>query len=297
MTKLSVVLGDHPHTRPLRDGRVGSDLIELEFVEYDPISSAFDEMVRSQSFDVCEMAIGAFMQGRAADKPIALLPIVVVGGFHHGRTRYWTANGIVTPDDLSGQTLAVRAYSQTTGIWARGILAEQYGVDLASLKWLVTEGSHSESYVDPDNVTHAREGRKLVTILRDGDAIAAILGSGGAEGTRPVIADVRAAEDAWYAEHKVVGINHMVCVRGEIAEDAELTRELYRMLRESHEAVLGPQAHRETRPGIPSAIREGFAEVRPALELGARYAAEQGVIPAVPEIEPMFPDYLVEATT
>ena len=162
MTTLTILIGDYPHTRPLRDGRVTSELIEFAFIdEYDPVSSGFDRMVREQAFDVSEMAIGAFLQGHAAAAPIALLPVVVVGGFHHSTIRYWPANGIVTPSDLQGQTLAVRAYSQTTGLWARAILAEQYAIDLESLRWLVTLGSHSDAYLDPPNVTRVPEGETL----------------------------------------------------------------------------------------------------------------------------------------
>ena len=286
MEQLTVVLGDYPHLRPLRDGRVTSELIELAFIErYRPVSSAFDEMVREQPFDVCEMAIGAFMQGRVAGAPITLLPVVVVGGFHHDTLRRRPDDLATTPEALAGQALAVRAYSQTTGLWVRGILAGQYGLVLDELRWLVTEGSHSDAYVDPDNVTRAAQGRTAAELLRDGDAAAAILVARDQDGTEPVIADVQAAEDAWYRANGVVGVNHMVCVRDELAADEAIARELFRMLRASHELVLGPQAQRELRPGIPGAVREGAGVVTPALQLAARYAAQQDLIPQAPPID------------
>ena len=289
MRRLTIVLAERPHTRPLRDGRVRSDLVELEFVEYDPVSSAFDAMVREQAFDVCEMAIGAFMQGRAEGAPVTLLPVVVFGGFHHASLRHRPGAGAQSPAELPGRTLAVRAYSQTTGLWVRALLAEQYGIDLDSLRWLVTEGSHSAGYVDPPNVTRAPEGHTLLQMLDAGQASAVVTAPAAADGTEPVIADVTAAEDAWYAAQRVVPINHLVCVRDELAQDGELVAEVYRMLYASHELVLGPQAQRELRPGIPSAIREGIDRVRPGVELAARHALAQGLIPAAPDLNGFFP--------
>jgi 4,5-dihydroxyphthalate decarboxylase len=291
MKKLSIVLADRPHTRPLRDGRVSSELLELEFVEYEPVAGAFDAMVRDQAFDVSEMAMVAFMQGRADGAPIALLPIVVFGGFHHASLRRRPERA-VTPADLPGQTLAVRAYSQTTGLWVRALLAQQYEVELDRLSWLVTEGSHSDAYVDPANVTRAPQGRTLDEMLRAGEAIASVQAPAQAPGTEPVIADPQAGEDGWFAATRIVPINHMVCVTEAVAGDQQTTRELYRMLREAHELVLGPQDRRELRPGIPSPVREGRERIDPALELGARHAAAQGLIAAVPPLDELFVGYL-----
>jgi 4,5-dihydroxyphthalate decarboxylase len=297
MRKLSIVLGDYPHTEPLRDGRVTSDLIELEFVHYDTVSDSFDAMVQDQAFDVGEMAVGAFMQGRAAGKPIALLPVVAVGGFHHGRLFYWAESGQVGSADLAGNALAIRSYSQTTGLWIRGILEEQYGVDLSALRWVTLEGSHAAEYHDPPNVTRAPEGSTLMSLLRGGDVVAAALGRAGAQGTATVIADVQDAEDAWFKANRTVGINHMVCVKQEIADDEQLTLELYRMLCAAHELALGPQDQRSMRPGIPGVVREGVDRVRPALEIAARYATHQGLVSEQPDVDSLFPAYLVQKET
>jgi 4,5-dihydroxyphthalate decarboxylase len=292
MRRLSTVLQDRPHTRPLRDRRVRSDRIELAFVDHDPISSAFAAMVRDQAFDVCEIAIGAFLQARAEGAPLTLLPVVVFGGFHHASLRRLPGDGALTPAGLAGETLAVRSYSQTTGLWVRALLAEQYGVDLTTLRWRVTEGSHSAGYHDPPNVIRAPEGQTLREMLDAGEAAALVTAPSAAVGTEPVIADLTAAEDAWYAAQRVVPINHLVCVRDEIARDAEVVTELYQMLCVSHELVLGPSSQRELRPGIPSPVREGIVAVAPGIELAASYALAQGLIRDPPQLDRCFPDAL-----
>lgn len=294
MPELTIALGNYPHTAPLRDGRVTSDLIRLKFIDYDPVSDAFDAMVREQRFDVSELAVGAFLQARAADKPITLLPIVVVGGFHHGRLFYLAENAVVRPDDLPGRKVGIRSYSQTTGLWLRGILLDQYGVDSDKITWVTLEDSHAAEYRDPPNTERAPEGVKLMQLLKDGTVSAAALGRAGASGTATVIPDVKAAEADFYERFKTTGINHMVTVRDEIAADEALTRELYRMFSEAHALVLGEAGDRRSADGSPSPVREGVPAVRTALDLAINYAHQQHLIPSKPGTDSLFPAYLTE---
>ena len=284
MRELTIVVGDYPHTKPLRDGRVSSDLISLKFIDYDPVSGAFDTTVREQRFDVSELAVGAYLQARAAGKPLTLLPVVVVGGFHHGRLFYLPEHGTVRPEDLPGKKVAIRSYSQTTPLWIRGILADQYGVDSDDITWVTLEDSHAGEYHDPPNTERAPEGSKLIQLLQDQKVVAAALGKNGAPGTATVIEDVKAAEAEFYDRFKTTGINHMVCVRDDIAADEQVTRELMRMFTEAH-TLAG-------RGDDKDPIREGVPAVRTALELAIGYAHRQHLIPSEPTVDSLFPAYL-----
>ena len=294
MRELTIALGDYPHTAPLRDGRVTSDLISLKFIDHDPVSDAFDAMVREQRFDVSELAVGAYLQARAAGKPITLLPVVVVGGFHHGRLYYTPEHGTVRPADLPGRKVAIRSYSQTTGLWLRGILLDQYGVDSDAITWVTLEDSHAAEYHDPPNTERAPDGATLIQLLKDGAVAAAALGAKGAPQTETVIPDVKAAQAEFYQRFKTTGINHMVSVRDDVADDEKLTRELYRMFGAAHTLALGPNGTRQAADGLPSPIREGVPAVRTALDLAIKYAQYQHLIPAAPSTGSLFPAYLVE---
>jgi 4,5-dihydroxyphthalate decarboxylase len=294
MRELTIALGDYPHTAPLRDGRVTSDLISLKFIDYDPVSDAFDHMVRQQRFDISELAVGAFLQARAARKPITLLPVVVVGGFHHGRLFYLPEHGRVTPADLPGSKVAIRSYSQTTGLWLRGILHDQYGVDSDAITWVTLEDSHAAEYHDPPNTERAPDGAKLIQLLKDGAVSAAALGKNGAPGTATVISDVKAAQAEFYDRFETTGINHMVTVRDDIANDEQLTREIYRMFTQAHTLVLGENGTRTTADGRPSPIREGVPATATALDLAIGYARQQHIISDAPATDSLFPSYLVE---
>ncbi|MGV9967846.1 PhnD/SsuA/transferrin family substrate-binding protein [Streptomyces olivaceus] len=285
-------MGRYPHLEPLRDGRVTSDLLTFDFVDYPAVSEAFHEVVRDQTFDVAEIAIGAYLQAREAGKPLVLLPLVEVGGFQQSKILVRADGPVSGPADLAGRTLGVRSYSQTTGIWARAILSEQFGVDLDSLTWLTHEDSHCDEYVDPPFVRRAADGTPLRELLATDAVAAAVIGVQWPD-TCPVITDVRAAEDDWFKRYGTVPVNHLICVRADIAEQPDLVAEIHRMFAASHRLILGPQPLRLLREGVPHPVREDFVSIRPVVEQVIDYARRQRLIGTTPEPESLFVPELV----
>ena len=80
---LRTVLGNYPHTLPLKRGEIASGAVRLDFVDVKPTHLAFKPMVRDFAYDVCEMAIVTFLMAKAHGKPLALLPAVMLGRFQH----------------------------------------------------------------------------------------------------------------------------------------------------------------------------------------------------------------------
>src|SRR6202790_5314147 len=79
MRHLRTLLGDYPHTAALKAGAIRSDRVALDFIPYSPTNKGFKPMVREQAFDVSEMAIVTYLIARSFDKPMVLLPAVVMG--------------------------------------------------------------------------------------------------------------------------------------------------------------------------------------------------------------------------
>ena len=121
---LSVAVGDYPHTQALKSRRIASAALQLEFAEVTPINRAFAPMVRERRFDVCEMAIATFLQAKAYGKELVLLPIAMAARFQESALLCRVDSAIRGPADLAGRRVGVRAYSQTTGMWLRGLLAD-----------------------------------------------------------------------------------------------------------------------------------------------------------------------------
>jgi 4,5-dihydroxyphthalate decarboxylase len=276
MFRADVVLSDYPYTAPLkaRDELAG---FGLRFHQVTPVFESFGDMIADQRYDVCELAIGAFLQARDEGRPLWLLPVVLAGGHQHKNLYPTPARKVGSPGELSGGRVGVRAYSQTTALWVRAWMAEEYGADLDSITWVVTERSHAPGFTDPDNV-ELIDG-SLVDALTSGDVDAAMLGARWRpDGVGPLVADWAERDASWYAGHGFVPVNHLVSVSGAFLErHPDAVRAIYRELAAGVDAT---RAEREAAApaGRPPAIRRGVTQVRAAVELAAKYAYDQGMI-------------------
>ena len=185
---LTAALGDYPHTAALPD----SPLVRLERIPVKPISRAFAPMVREARYDVSEMAIATFLMAKAAGIPITLLPVVMAARFQEGALLCRADGPIRGPADLLGRRVGVRAYSQTTGMWLRGVLAERHGVAADGIAWTTFEDAHVPGFRDPPSCTRAAPGADMTAMVRAGELDAAIFGAELPPGydLRPVFPDV-----------------------------------------------------------------------------------------------------------
>src|SRR5947209_12794900 len=133
---LKILIGTYPHTAPLKSGAMRSDRFDLDFVEIVPVWDGFKGMIREDKYDVSEMAVVTYLIARAHGKPLALLPAAMIGRFQQPFALYNGDNGVLTPADLNGKRVGIRSFTTTTGAWLRGILANDYGVDLDGIEWV-----------------------------------------------------------------------------------------------------------------------------------------------------------------
>src|SRR5580693_6850008 len=105
--RLRTLLGDHSCTKALKDGLIGSDSLTLDFIPYSPTNKGFKPMVREQAFDVSEMAIVTYLIARSFDKPMVLLPAVVMGRFQHRYALYNPEHGHLSVSGLKGKRVGI----------------------------------------------------------------------------------------------------------------------------------------------------------------------------------------------
>jgi 4,5-dihydroxyphthalate decarboxylase len=173
--KLFTMIGDYPNTRALRSGAIKSDLVDYQFDDIKVPNTAFKPLVRDAKYDCSEVAINTFLQARYYDKPYILLPATIVGRGQIHNLLYNSERGQLKPTDLHGKRVGVRAYTQTTGMWVRGMLAELYGMDVEKVRWVTFEDGHIAEYKDPPFVERAPAGKQLMQMLIDGELDAAII--------------------------------------------------------------------------------------------------------------------------
>ncbi len=174
-------------------------------------------MVRGLEFELCEMAMTTYVVAREHGKRMTGIPIFLVRAFHHGAIFHNTKSGIRTPKDLEGRRVGVnRGYTVTTGLWARSVLAHQYGVDLSKITWVLSGDEHVAEFRPPANVVPLEKGRKMADALAAGELGAAIGVEVDHPDVKPLIANPK---DAAFEALRTRGhypINHLMVIKDDI---------------------------------------------------------------------------------
>jgi 4,5-dihydroxyphthalate decarboxylase len=206
---LKTVIRTTPWVAALKDGRVEPRGYTLDFEEVQPVTRAFRIMARELAYDVCEMAATTYFVARDHGKPFTALPVFLTRGLHHAAVK---AREPGDPRALEGERVGVnRGYTVTTGVWARGILASEYGVDLAAVTWVRSDEEHVAEFVPPPNVEDLRPGERL-TDLR------AVVGEVRSDELVPLIPDAQAAAERALTERGLWPVNHLLVVKDSVLE-------------------------------------------------------------------------------
>jgi ABC-type nitrate/sulfonate/bicarbonate transport system substrate-binding protein len=220
--RLTTVTRTQGANAALKTGEVTPRGFAFAFEEIPVLVQGFRRMVRALEFDVSEMALTTYLTAREHGVRFTALPVFLVRGFHHGAIYVRPGSGVREPKDLEGLRVGVnRGYTVTTGVWARAILAEQYGVALDRVTWVLSGDEHVEQYHPPRNVVPLGPQRTLLDALASGELAAVVgvdAGQAGAAGFEPLIPNPeQAGYDALLADG-LYPINHLIVVRDELLE-------------------------------------------------------------------------------
>ncbi len=295
-------IGRYGHTLPLLDGSVASERVAFDWAEYETIVGVFRTMVRTNAYEVSEMALSTYLCARAHGKPMTAIPVFITRSFNHGDVVCNVDAGIESPRDLAGKRVGVRAYTVTPGVWARGILKHEHGLDLDAVTWVLGSDEHVAEFVEPPNVVSAPAGSDLGDMLLSGELDAAI-GVGGLDAARvrPLILDARDAALRFHEETGVYPISHIVVIRDDTLDaNPWLAGELFELF----EAARDEYANRLAAGADPHPSDESVAPLRSArvdeplpygieanrvtLETFIDWNVEQGIIPERVDVEEVF---------
>jgi 4,5-dihydroxyphthalate decarboxylase len=279
------LLGNYPNVIALKDGRLKSDLVEFDFPDFPIPNRGFKPLVREHKFDLGELAIVTYLQAKSYGLPYVLLPATVMGRGQLHTVAYNSARGTMKPADLNGKKFGVRSYTQTTGIWVRGILAESYGVDWSKVQIITMEDPHVAQYKDPPFVQRAPESKQLPQMLIDGEVDAALIGDKFPDPRfKTLIPDAEAANVEWAKTHGGVPINHMLVMRETIAKERpDIVKEIFRLFRDARQADTASR-------GPLDPYRFGVEANRASLERIIDYSYRQQMIPRKFTVDELFDD-------
>ncbi len=298
---LRTVMGTYGHTWALKEGAVASARLDLQFTEVEPITEAFARMVRGQEYDVAELAITTYFLARAFGKPVTAIPAVLVRSFHHGGITVNVNSGVKKPTDLEGKRVGLRSYGQTSGVWARGILQHEYGVDLSKVTWVLIEDEHVQEFQPAATIVrHPHRTRNLEQMLLSGEVDAA-LGVRAQDNILPLIPDAEQAEAAWFQRTGIYPVNHVVSIKESVlAANPWLSEELFGVLKASKEVYLqrlktdGPVTNEDQQRAKQQSLvgadplPYGIEANRRGLDTLLQYAYEQRITPRLFTAEEMF---------
>lgn len=308
--KLSFAIADYTHTAGLKDGSVPIEGIEPQFIDVKPQIAAYRRMVRNVEFDVCEIAPSTYMIAREHGAPFKALPIFVSRNFHHSGFVYRPDAGIREPRDLEGKNAGVRAYSVTTGIWTRGVLQNEYGIDISKITWWVDDEEHVTTLKLPPYVKHVPEGKSLVSMMASGELQAAFTGNAGlgrtgapkegwaAAAAKPAetgyvefFKDSRKIEAEWYQRTGIYPFHGTLVVKDSVlAEHPWVARSLFKAFTGAKERFVRQLPSPDQASGKDKQLAEmaaivgpdplpyGIAKNRASIEALIRYVRQQGML-------------------
>jgi 4,5-dihydroxyphthalate decarboxylase len=288
----------------LKDGTIAPQGFDLAFEEVPVLIHAFRRMVREQAYDVCEMAFTTYLCAKAVGKRFTALPVFLVRGFHHGAVFTTASGGVEGPKDLAGRAVGVnRGYTVTTGVWARGVLHDEYGVEPGRVTWVRSGDEHVVEFRPPENVVPMRPGGDLADMVVSGELAAAIGIDPGHPGIAPLIPNAADAGFAALRERGHYPINHLIVVRDELLREyPDLARSVFDAFTEAKHRYLD-QLRAGTLPDPSAAdatyrrvmevtggdpLPYGVAPNEAVIEELIRHAMDQGILDRPPDIGGLF---------
>jgi 4,5-dihydroxyphthalate decarboxylase len=300
--KLKAATRTQGNNKALKDGTVKPKTFDFAFEEVDPIIAAFRRMVRGNEFDICEMAITTYICAKEHGKPMTAVPIFIVRAFHHGAILANT-KVVKSPKDLEGKKVGVnRGYTVTTGVWARGILQDEHGVDLSKITWVLSGDEHVAEYKAPSNVVPIEKGKDMAEMLASGELAAAIGVEAKSPDVAPLIANGQEAGLKALRDRGHYPINHCIVIKDELlAKHPDLAVDVFNAFAESKRQYLAklkagqienPTAidklHQQVMAITGDPLPYGVAPNRKVIEELLRHATTQGIITIPVAVDDLF---------
>jgi len=220
--QLTFACGAYDRTRPLIDGRVKPEGLELNWIVLSP-HEIWTRMLNHYEFDASEMSLASYIISRTLNKPLIAIPVFPARSFRHSFVYVNKKSGIIKPKDLEGKRVAQAEFQQTAAVMVRGFLQNEYGVDLETIRWFNWYQPRTEVKLHKcykvEALPSAGAAEKM---LENGEIDAMICAShpqfalNGSPNVKRLFSDPKEEEIAYYRKTKIFPIMHTVVIREEL---------------------------------------------------------------------------------
>lgn len=323
---LDIAVTRYDNTRALHDGSVAFDGFDVTM--HSPSIPEIFAGLASGRFDVAEFGLTHYLRALDVGTDLVAIPVFPARVFRHSSVFVNTSKGITGPADLVGRTIGeFGMYGQDSGIWAKGILSEDYGFAPENNRWIIggletplAAGFEFTTHPHPKGVEigYAPPGRTLADMLEDGEVDVLFASNApatylaGSPNIAPLFGDHEARERDWYRRTGIFPMMHTVAARRELFDaNPGLAKSLYQGFLSAKDAAA--QWYRDMRrlfqvttmvPWMYNLFEEnhtlfgddwfpyGINANRKALETFVRYSHEQGLSPAPRTVDELFVEEL-----
>lgn len=301
---LSLAISPYEHTRDLRPEGIDLTILDL------PIEEIFYRFTHFREWDASEMSFGKVISIMSGERPdIVCVPVFLSRVFRHSAIYVGKNSSIGKPKDLEGKRVGIPEWAQTAGIYVRGMLQHEYGVDLARISWFQA-GVREPGRVEkvglklPAGVKIERLADRTLTQMLGNGELDAVISAREVPGAR-LFQDFRSAEADYWKRTRIFPIMHVLAIKRDVYErDRWIAMNLFKAFEEAKQRSLARinefgLSHLPV-PWLPDHVRQwialagedfwpyGIEPNRPTLESFLQYGYEQGVATRRLKVEELF---------
>jgi 4,5-dihydroxyphthalate decarboxylase len=331
--RISLGIWDYDRVRPLIDGFVKAEGLEINWVLLPPSETIY-RMLQFREYDVSEVSLSGFLLSHEkVDCPFVAIPVFPVRAFRHRSIYINTKSGIEVPEDLKGKVAGTPRYRQTASVWIRGMLSDEYGIKNESLSYVVggtnqrerewkywEENSQGPSWRKDVKIETMPSGRNLSDMLENGDIDVLYSASEpksflkGSKNVKRLFPDYETAERKYFEKTGIFPIMHVVVINKSLYEENRwIASTLFKAFSESksklYDEIYNPGGTAATKYILPWALPEiertkrvmgddfwpyGLDQNRKCLETFCRYSYEQGLAKKIFHAEDLFAHETIE---
>ena len=311
--RLTVACGDYDIIRPLKEGAVEADGLDLIFLSDMGPRERHWRMGRKHEFDICEENVGAYYMVRDQGEPLTAIPVFLHRRFRHGFVFVNADAGIREPSQLNGKVLGGTNFQPAANIWMRGVLQEYHGLDHRSITWLVDRTEDIPFDPPPGlRIEMKKTEKPLSDMLADGDIPAMISPTlprpfvDGDKRIQRLFPNYKDVEIAYFRQTGIFPIMHVTTVKQEVVDrypwvPTNLVKAFEKAKQLAYRRVANPRMvplifvrtaveEQESIFGRDPWSYGLTTDNRRNLETVQRYCHEQGLISRVTPLDELFAD-------
>jgi 4,5-dihydroxyphthalate decarboxylase len=165
-----------------------------------------------------------YLSGFERGRGFTAIPIFPHRIFRHRDIWLSAACGIEEPKQLTGRRVGIQSWTNSASVWQRGLLAQDFGVDLKSIEWVAALHQESEGRTAPQwaRISGKPKDRSMEQMLANGDIDGMMLPEPPRLSTeemariRRLFPDYVAAEQDYRARSGVLPIMHVMVIKNDL---------------------------------------------------------------------------------